>query len=311
MRRHLFVTLAVASLLPAAGCTTTLNHLTVDSTSKVLALAVPTANYESDPQLMKDSIPATIKTVEGFLAGEPDNIRLRRILAQLYGEYSFGFIASDLEQAQLDNQPADQVQKLHDRATDLYIRSFGYGLSIAEQLQPGWEDAIYSGNEDQVKAQLDKMDKSDDDNVASVFWMAFGLGQAVDINRDQDYLLLYLPIVRDLFAWVSTANPGFYNGAAWVGLASIDGARPKALGGDPDASKQEFTQGIAVNPDFLMNKVMMAHVYAHGVFDKDLYVKTLTDVLNTNLDAAPQFRLPNTLAKIRAKRYLGETATLF
>lgn len=306
--------LLLAGSLPLAGCTGFMNHLTVDSTSKVLAVAVPTANYESDPEIMRQSLPGTIKTIEGFLAGQPDNLRLRRILAQVWGEYSFGFVASDYEQAKLDHKPDDVVQPLHDRATDYYIRSFAYGLSMAQQFDDGWENAVYSqtNTTDAVKAELAKMDGTDEDQVASVFWMAFGLGQAIDINRDQDYLLGYLPVVRELFAWVADKEPDFYNGAAFAGLGSLDGAQPKALGGDPERAKSELERAIELtHGQFLMNKVMLAHVYAYAVQDKKLYVDTLTAVLGANLDEAPQWRLPNTLAKLRAKRYLAEANDLF
>jgi hypothetical protein len=84
------------------------------------------------------------------------------------------------------------------------------------------------------------------------------------------------------------------------------------MGGDPDASKKYFEQSIAATGGkFLLAKVMMARYYAVVTQDRPLFEKILKEVLETPANIEPEFRLPNEVAKVKAKRYLARAEDLF
>src|SRR5688572_25528364 len=93
--------LAVVVLVAACN----MNKFTADQTAKVLKVAAPSLNMESDPQLAREAAPGQLKTVEGFYLASPGNKTLIRILAQGYCEYAFGFLESDVEELTLSGRP--------------------------------------------------------------------------------------------------------------------------------------------------------------------------------------------------------------
>jgi hypothetical protein len=60
-----------------------------------------------------------------------------------------------------------------------------------------------------------------------------------------------------------------------------------------------------------MGKVLYARYYATVVQDRDLYVRTLKEVLATPGSIWPEQRLANELARRRAARYLAQVDELF
>ena len=50
---------------------------------------------ESDYVLASRAIPGTLKTVEGFHMVDPDNVRLKKLLAEGYCQYASGFIEDE------------------------------------------------------------------------------------------------------------------------------------------------------------------------------------------------------------------------
>jgi len=103
-----FVTFALA------GCD--LKEFTVSTTAPVLRAAAASLPEESDVQLARDSAPASLKTVEGFLVSAPKNADLLSVLAQGYIEYTFGFLEDDYESLPDDAKHAEQRDALAARA---------------------------------------------------------------------------------------------------------------------------------------------------------------------------------------------------
>jgi hypothetical protein len=95
-------------------------------------------------------------------------------------------------------------------------------------------------------------------------------------------------------------------------LGIIYCSQGKAIGGDPDLGKKFFEEAInATGGKYLMTRVMFARYYGVIVQDRDLYVKTLKEVIAAPSDLYPQQRLANALAKRRAERYLKKIEEYF
>jgi hypothetical protein len=132
------------------------------------------------------------------------------------------------------------------------------------------------------------------------------------LNRDDMDLVAELPKVEVIMKRVVELNPRYYNGGAYLALGLMYSAQGKAMGGDPDKGKQNLEKAIEVTGGkFLINKVMMARIYAVTVQDKALYEKTLKDVSDTPADVMPEQRLANEIAHKKAARYLKQVDDLF
>ena len=104
----------------------------------------------------------------------------------------------------------------------------------------------------------------------------------------------------------------YANGGPHLFFGVINTALPKQLGGNPEAAKKGFEDGMAVTSgNYLMGKALYGYYYFRAVDDRAGYVKTLQEVLDTPASVMPEQRLANELAKVRAKRWLAEADDYF
>ncbi len=296
------VACALVAAALAGGCNMT--RFTANQTANVIAAAQPAFAMESDPQLARDAAPAQLKTVEGFLLASPENDTYLRVLAQGYCEYAFGFLESDLEEADSEGNARD-VERLTRRATSLYLRCMNYGLRL---LGASWEKAMYG----EIAAFEGKVRGAKKGAVPGMFWAALGLASAINLNRDDIEMVGYLPKARLMLERVVALDPSYYNGGAHMVLGMLYSAQGAAVGGNPQKGKEHFERAIATSGGkLLLPMVLMARTYAVIVGDRKLFHDTLVKVLQTSPAVWPEQRLTNELAHIRASRYLRQEDSLF
>ena len=292
--------LALTSTLAACNMVA----FTANTTSKVLQVASPALNQESDYDLAKAAAPASLKTIEGFHLATPDNTILITILARGYCEYTFGFIEVDQMKARAAGDE-ETVAHLTKRATGLYLRCMNYALKL---LGPKWEKAIHgelAGFEALVKG-------AGTDQVPGMFFTGLGLASAINQNRDDIEMVAYLPKAKMLFERVVALQPEFHNGSAHMALGMLYSGQPKALGGDPEKGREHFEKAIAITKgNYLMPKVLLAISYARITNNQELFHKTLVQVLETSPAVFPDQRLANEIAHIRATHYLAHEKEMF
>jgi hypothetical protein len=297
MRIALLVTAALA-----AGCN--MVAFTANQTSKVLEVASPALNQESDPELARLAAPASLKTVEGFHLASPGNETLITILARGYCEYSFGFLEFDVQKANARGDDATATE-IGQRATGLFLRCMNYGLKL---LGGGWEKALYA-DQATFDKQVSGAGKGD---VPGMFFTALGLAQAINLNRDDIEMVAFLPKALAMFERVAQLDGNFYNGGAHMALGMLYSARGEAVGGDPERGKKAFDAAIAVTGGkFLMPRVLMAQAYATITNNRELFHSTLVQVLETSPAVFPDQRLANELAHRRARFLLEREKEIF
>ena len=293
---------ACVALLVLSGCN--MVKFTTNTTAKVLKVASFSLAQESDVEFARQAAPASLKTLEGFLLASPGNENLIFILARGYCEYSFGFLDDDVERLNFagKTEEADAVSK---RATRLFLRCMNYGMKL---LDKSWEKAIY-GDMASFEAKVKKAGKGD---VPGMFYVAQGLGSAINQNKDDIEMVAYAPKVQLLFERIVQLDEKFSNASAHIGLGLLHASRGEALGGKPEESRKHFERAIALTDGkFLMPKTLMA--YHLGVIkqDREFFHKTLVEVLTTSPASNPDMRLANELAHQRARRYLAHEKELF
>ena len=143
--------IAISTVL-LAGCSIGEN-LAFKSTSKIMTRAQPGMQMESDYELAKYAIPASLKTVEGFwVAGPPDSARerLEKILTEGYCQYGTGFVEDDWEAAKF-KKDLEAIDYHNTRSTKIFTRCLNYALKT---LGKRWQKEIFEGPE--VVAKLVK-----------------------------------------------------------------------------------------------------------------------------------------------------------
>jgi hypothetical protein len=304
MRRSASVITLALLAVSAAGCKNFIQQSAMDTTSEVLFRARAATQQESDVQLAAQAIPASLKTVEGFHVANPDNPKLIAMLAEGWCQYTTGFVQDTYERLQFEGKLA-AAEHERQRATSLFLRCMNYGLKM---LPKAWEKSIYSD-----LAAVEKLvARADEDEVPGMFWTALGLASVINMNRDDITLISHLPKARLMLERVVALNERYANGLAHMGLGMMYSAQGAAIGGKPEESKQHFDRIVELTDGrFLLAKVMMARTYAVINQQRDLYHKTLIEVLQTSPAIWPEQRLANELAHVRARRYLAQEAALF
>jgi hypothetical protein len=301
MRSYLLtLSLAAALSVGSAGC---IKKVMTDGQIQGTRQGSIGLDSVADYELGRGAIAGGLAQFEGMHLLAPDNTDALYLLVKTWVGYGFGFLEDDLQAAQDagDDDLADYHKK---RARNAYDRAVFYGLQLLSQNAKGFEQA--RKNEQTLTKWLAENFTSKDDAV-NLLWtgqawlLRVGLMQGDDNEGPQ--------FVADL----------------WVGVAMLD--RAKAL--DPtvehysvlntlgayharsamaelDEAKKDFDLAVAkTEHKSLMVQFTYASTYACVKGDSALYQDLLNKVLQA-VDPDPEQRLVNTIAKRRAKRWLGK-----
>ena len=292
----------------AAGllCSCDMTEFAANSTVGVMKKAAGAFESEPDPWLARRAATGNLKFAEGVLRSTPKNSDLLVLLAKNYNNYAFAFLLDDLENL---NWGTDEFTEISDRAIDFFTRARRYAvLRLALDFEDA-ETAVFAPG-DRLEQILGEADP--ERHLPALYWLASSWGNIVSLQSDDPDVLADLPRVKRIMEWVRTHNGSYANGGPHLFFGVINTALPKQLGGNPEAAKKGFEDGMAVTSgNYLMGKALYGYYYFRAVDDRAGYVKILQEVLDTPASVMPEQRLANELAKVRAKRWLAEADDYF
>ena len=107
-------------------------------------------------------------------------------------------------------------------------------------------------------------------------------------------------------------DEAFLDGAPHVFLGVYHAALPRLMGGAPERSRAHFDRALEIGQrQSLMVQVQMARYYARQIFDRDLFVALLEEVIQTPADINQDLTLQNVAAKEQARALLEQADELF
>jgi len=271
-----------------SGCVQTMAIRTMGG---IMDYGLEAFNEEGDLQLAGSALGSNLKLVEALIKGDPDNEKLLLMAAQGFNAYALAF-AED-----------DSVE----RARVFYLRGRDYALRVLMRNQRIRE--ALDKDMSALQAALKTLSK---DDVPAVFWTAFGWGSYINISRSDIGAMADLPKVLAMMEFVRENDPQFYHGGPYLILGSIEGSVPRVLGGKPEKAKEYFERALAINGGkFLLTYVYYAKTYAVQEQNQELFESLLTKVDEASLDILPAARLPNAIAKKKAKLLRSHINDLF
>jgi hypothetical protein len=124
--------------------------------------------------------------------------------------------------------------------------------------------------------------------------------------------LANLPSISAMMEWVEEKDPAYFYGGPYLYFGVYYGSLPPVLGGRPDLAKVNFDRALSLGGGkFLMTYVYYAKTYAVEMQDERLFEDLLGHVIDTPLDALPEQRLANAVAKKRAQEALARKGDFF
>ena len=274
--RRLIPILCTALLLQ--GCVQTLAIRTMGG---IMDYGFEAFNEESDLLLAEDALGSNLKLLEALIKGDPENEGLLLLASQGYSAYALAFAE--------DESP--------ERAKVFYLRGREYGLRLL-----GLNPKLRAALDDDAATLVSTLQSLSKVDVPAVFWTAFGWAGYVNIARTDLEALAALPRINAMMEFVLARDPGYYYGGGHLFFGSIIGSTPAVLGGKPARAKEHFEKALALNGGkFLMTHVYYAKTYAVQVQDKQLFESLLNTVDEVSLEILPEARLPNAVAKKKAR----------
>jgi hypothetical protein len=287
-----------------------LGQFTVRTTAKVLVRAQPSIQQESDYQLAHDAIPATLKTIEGFLVVDPENSDLIGILTEGYCQYGTAFVEDEWEVASLQIPKNSAEMKIQDaRATHIFTRCLNYAL---KQLGERWQTDLF-GTTQKVTALIKDTGAGKRDPM---MWAALALGSLINHNAKNPEMLSYLSTVEMILDRVlefDKANPPErkdYAALPHIAYGMIYTSSTST--GDASKARAEFDAALQVTGGkLLLARTLMGYRVGLLTNDQAFFHAQLKQVLETPPSVWPEQRLANEVAHRRARRYLTHEKELF
>ncbi len=292
----LCVILITAGFITLFNTSCSISKIASDMTSGIFKAGSPIFEQEGDVETAEVSGLAMIKTLEVFSYQNPSNSNYLNLLAKSYATYAFGFLENRMLQYQFKDP--EKYQMYFDRARSFYKKGKSYGMDLLQRKDSGLVKAIGQGVE-AVRKKISHYGKHD---VEGVFWTMFNWGSYINLSKDDITIVADLPLVETMMAQIVKVYPGFYFAAPHMFYGVYYASRPAMLGGSPVQSKDHFEEGAKLTHDqSLMIFALEAQYLAVQTMDKSLFEDMIAKVNAGSIEALPEQRLANALAKQRVK----------
>ena len=268
------------SATQAFSCTATIVH----SMSPILAQSAAALESESDAELARAAMPGSLKLLEGVQRSAPDDDQVRVLLMRGWTGYALLFM-----------EERDRAA-----ARDFYRRARELGLERLRR-DPDFAAALEQGG----KSLDDALAALDDKRTELLFWTAASWGLLLNLSLDDPAELVNLERVKALMRRAAELRPDYYYGGPDLFLGAMEGARPKALGGNSEAAREHFEKALkAGGRRFLLTQVYYARFYALPTADEKLARSLLKEVLDADSKILPEAAAANARARRAALEML-------
>jgi len=249
-------------------------------------------NSENDPQLVWDSMPVTLKAMEVMLAQDPENSKLKIILATAYVSYAQGYLA---QKAQMTaNTDYNQSKHLALRAHNLSLRGRDYALSALELKHPDFSKNIRTD----TKTALSQTTIED---VPALYWAAAGWAGGISANINDMENIADLPVAVAMMRKALELDEYYNDGSIHEFFIAYEAKQPNATKENLANSKMHFDKAVEYTHG---ERAYPYVIYAESVAVKAQNIKLFDEMLDKALAVNPnkvmKWRLVNTIAQERA-----------
>jgi hypothetical protein len=295
-RAMLATTTALA--LGSGGC---VEQMLLDGQLEATRKASAAVDTLSDYEVANSAAFSGLVQFEGLHYLAPSNGDGLFLLTQGWAGASFAFIEDMMEQAE-DVEGTEGSLYLYQKARTMagYDRAIHYGIQLLQLRHSGFEAA--KKNDDTMKAWLSTFTDPASD-APNLFWTANAWISKTNVAKEEP------AIVADLFIGVAMMQRAvelderYLYGSGHIVLGAYHARSPMA---ELDEAKKHFERALEINGGkYLLTQFMFASKYYCTKGEKAPYERLLNEVLAAG-DVLPAQRLTNTIAKRRAKRYLGK-----
>lgn len=280
-------------------------------TGNILADGFRAITEDPDVDLVRESLPGNLKTVEVLLASSPYDPNLLYALAQGYGSYAWLVLEDEMDLAEAAGQ-AQRAEALRQRAQGLYRRTQWYAARMMTRAGRSEKDvlgALEGPSEQATDRLLGQLERSD---ARALFWFTFGWISRINLDPANPERVSELPRVERLMARVVALDPKYFHGLPLLLSGALYAGRAPMYGGDLDKGRAFFERAIAVSDGrFLVTKFAYGRYYGVQAQDRELFCRMMNEVLEAPEDLLPEQQMMNNVTRRWAKRWRERAPSLF
>jgi predicted anti-sigma-YlaC factor YlaD len=293
--------MAVATIaLSVGGCS--FKRMAANKLGDALAGGGATFASDDDPELIKVSVPFSLKLMESLLAESPKHKGLLFAASSGFTEYAYAFV--QLEADELEEIDVAASLEMRQRARKLYLRARNYALRGLEAAHPGFTNALRADAGSAVK-QLNKKD------VPLAYWAAASWAGAVAIIKDDPELIADLPSIQALVNRALELDESYDYGAIHSFLIAYEMARPRGDREPSELARIHFERAVDLSSGHHAGPfVSLAENVAVAEQNRQEFESLLNRALAINPDAKPEWRLVNLVLQRRARWLLAHVDDL-
>jgi predicted anti-sigma-YlaC factor YlaD len=295
--------LLAAMLLVSALSGCSIKKVAVNKIGNALAQSGTTFSSDSDPELIKEALPFSLKLMESLLAESPRHRGLLFASSSGFTQYAYAFIKQEADVV----EPADfeRAQKMRQRARGLFLRARDYGLRGLETAHKGFGSALNQNPQLAAKTAGRK-------DVPLLYWTAASWGLAITLSKNEPALIADQPIVEALIDRALELDETFDGGAIHSFLISYEPSRQGAEGDPLERSRKHFDRAMALSGGFQAGPlVALAESVSLAKQDRKEFQSLLDRALAVDVNAKPEYRLANLVMQQRAQWLMSRIDELF
>jgi predicted anti-sigma-YlaC factor YlaD len=293
--------IAMLLLTITPGCS--IRKIAIKKLGDALAQSGTTFSSDSDPELVKDALPFSLKLIESLLAESPKHRGLLFAASSGFTQYAYAFVKEEADETEPQN--FDLSKEMKSRARGLFLRARDYGLRGLETTHPGFSAAL---NKD---PQLTAKTTSAAD-VPLLYWTAASWGLAITLSKNEPGLIIDQPVVEALIDRALELDESFDAGAIHSFLISYEPVRQGAPGDPMDRARKHFDRAMVLSGGFQAGPlVALAESVSTAKQDRKEFKSLLNRALAVDVNAKPEYRLANLVMQRRARWLLSRIDELF
>ncbi|MCC6214981.1 MAG: hypothetical protein IT376_08940 [Polyangiaceae bacterium] len=257
-------------------------------------------NTLHDYEVARAAAFAGIAQIEGMHKLAPENTDALFMLTRAWSGVGFGFIEDEYE---LAYERGDELQAEYHllRARAAFERGRFYGIELLGHQDPSGGFEAARRNDSTIRAWL-KEYYTEPEQAEELLWVGYAWIGHVSQSKDVP------EIVGELYVGAAMIERSVELDETVVyatGHTILGAYHARTAQAELDESKKHFDRALELNGGkFLATKLNLAKSYYCQKGDREAYERTLNEVLAAG-DVLPEARLQNTIAKRRARRYLG------
>jgi len=294
--------LPLVAMLGLAFPACSVKRMAINSMADTLASAGDVFASDNDPELVRDAVPFSLKTIESLLVSVPNHRGLLLAACSGFTQYAYAFVQTDAELIETKDYRASVEGK--DRALKLYLRARDYCVRHLELRHRGIRPQL-------VKDPNAALVGTTRAEVPVLYWTGASWGAAIALGLDKPELIADLPVVRALMDRALELDETYSRGAIHEALISLE-AVPEAMGGSPQRARQHFARAVELSKGLSAGPyVTLASSVSVAAQDRAEFERLLNQALAIDVDKDPTLRLANIITQRRARFLLENGNDLF